>query len=194
MLKEKCQEECKLCEAKLTLSDLEQHICLDQDSITCSWCSHSPAFESTVEFLEHLGQHNLTTKRINTQTLYKCNQCYLAFSMKILLECHKKSHRTVVIKPESSNFSIEHDEPMAIDAKDYEYSIAPEFFVNVEMHDDSMSGPPEKNEPYDETAQALAQLSSLGHTSEKPSLKCKLSYSIFMLSMIILVKYSVYFK
>lgn len=84
---------CKLCKKNVLLA---QHLCsIYQKSLLCKYCNSR--FSTTDSFLKHLSEPDHAAKikqdRKN-KIFYRCNQCKLAYPMRVLLQCHQISHKT----------------------------------------------------------------------------------------------------
>lgn len=84
-------EKCLLCYKQLSNHEIDQHLCLEHRKfIQCPYCLM--AFMTTNDLLNHMGAHKVALATDKKQKFYKCEKCYITFSMKILLECHRMAH------------------------------------------------------------------------------------------------------
>ncbi|XP_031621086.1 zinc finger protein 845-like isoform X2 [Contarinia nasturtii] len=112
-------KKCSLCKVVLTPSEFYKHLCLDQDTIQCTFCVPRKSFKITANFLKHIAcYHPEILKNVDTRTLYKCNYCAVIFPMEVMMKCHQKSHETITQyhqQVEQVTFKDESVETMSID-------------------------------------------------------------------------------
>ncbi|XP_055322856.1 zinc finger protein 208-like [Sitodiplosis mosellana] len=68
-------------------------------------------------------------------SLCLCNQCNLAYAIKTLLDCHKKSHEDNPPPPEELNLKVEFQEPMSVDETSNDDTILPTSMLTVELNE-----------------------------------------------------------
>ncbi|XP_055311500.1 zinc finger protein 595-like [Sitodiplosis mosellana] len=124
---------CSLCLVKLTAFELERHLCTDDENIVCSLCPTT--FKSTVSFIRHITKHSEMTLATKNRLMFKCNQCNLAYAIKTLLDCHKKSHEDNPPPPEELNLKVEFQEPMSVDETSNDDTILPTSMLTVELNE-----------------------------------------------------------
>lgn len=108
---------CELCRQCMTNVDVKQHICLDQDTISCTFCNNDKTFKSIRSLLEHLNYHDDDINEAKKNRLFKCGMCTLAYPLEILLKCHEKSHNTDNTTNTIQNDNVEiKSEPIDADA------------------------------------------------------------------------------
>lgn len=89
---------CKLCNTCIKTAEIEYHVCIDGGTLSCKYCIQ--VFTSTDSFLKHLADANhrtLMKRDREAKKFFKCNKCQLAYTMRVLLKCHKKSHEEPVL-------------------------------------------------------------------------------------------------
>lgn len=76
---------CRICDEKLTLNELNDHICDEYSSmIHCEYCNDS--FNVTVKLQQHLESEH------DDRKMYKCRKCPRFFGMKLFRDSHGKRH------------------------------------------------------------------------------------------------------
>ncbi|XP_055311588.1 zinc finger protein 878-like [Sitodiplosis mosellana] len=84
MERHKRDQKCKICRTALTVNELNSHLCGEERSIGCEYCSNE--FTITAKLLEHLKTDHATKK------MHKCEKCPTFLAMIALKEFHMKSH------------------------------------------------------------------------------------------------------
>lgn len=135
------RSKCELCRVDMTTVGAKQHICLDQDSIACTFCNDEISFNSIQSFLKHMNYHVDDINEAKRNKLFKCGKCTIAYPLEILLKCHERSHIDVA---NIFDINIENDkltalkeiksEPIDVDAND------DECLVTIEVVDESSAG------------------------------------------------------
>lgn len=104
-------EECSVCELKLTTDEFYSHICQQSDdksdnNIRCEYCLK--LYNSTIKLLNHL---NVSHSQILYKTFYHCKKCPKIFEMAQLLVIHEKTHpdEKATCEKCSQEFFTEHD-------------------------------------------------------------------------------------
>lgn len=99
-LKKFYEKTCNLCLLPLTEYEFDEHLCFDQESIKCSFCTTATSFKSTASLIEHISSHHGIQK---SKVLFQCKRCILAYPAEILLKLHQKAHDKIVPKPISDH-------------------------------------------------------------------------------------------
>lgn len=82
---------CQLCYKTLGYNEIDRHLCIvHKPNILCNYCSMT--FETTNGLLNHIGVHSAALKIDRKRKSYECQQCSIAYVMRILLDCHKMAH------------------------------------------------------------------------------------------------------
>lgn len=110
-LKNSYQKTCNLCMLPLTEYEFDEHLCLDQESIKCSFCITATSFKSTASLIEHISSHHGIQK---SKVLFQCKRCILAYPAEILLKLHQKAHDKIAPKP-ISDYKEDFQEIISID-------------------------------------------------------------------------------
>lgn len=76
-------EPCKICFATLTQQELNTHMCIDLEEVTCEYCFKS--FQS----INELWNHSTNAAIHSPVKWHVCNECTESFPAAALLECHK---------------------------------------------------------------------------------------------------------
>lgn len=81
---------CFLCKIWIQGNEYSKHLCVNEESIDCHYCTSS--FASIHDLMNHIVlQHSMETK--TKSNVYKCDYCSAVYASPILLKCHKKSHK-----------------------------------------------------------------------------------------------------
>lgn len=84
-------KKCVLCYKELVIPGMDQHLCLEHRKfIQCPYCLK--AFITTNDLLNHMSVHKAALATDRKHKFYKCENCSITYSMKILLECHRMAH------------------------------------------------------------------------------------------------------
>lgn len=137
------KSKCELCRLDFMSVGANQHLCLDQDSITCTFCSNEKSFKSTQSYLQHMNEHADEINEARKSKMFKCGKCTIGYPLEILLKCHEKSHNATIVDTVENGDLLElteiKSEPIDVnvdandDADDDDYVIT----VKVEVDDTS---------------------------------------------------------
>lgn len=87
----KRSHKCEICQTALTRNELNSHLCDEEKSIRCDYCSNE--FTATVQLLEHLRNSH------STKIMHRCEKCPKFFPMIALKKYHMKVHEQDTTKP-----------------------------------------------------------------------------------------------
>lgn len=90
-LKQSTCEKCRLCYKQLNNQEIDQHLCIEyRKFIQCPYCLK--AFVTTKDLLKHIGVHKVPLAADRKSKFYKCQKCFITYSMQVLLDCHRMCH------------------------------------------------------------------------------------------------------
>lgn len=84
-------QKCVVCDERLTLNEVNEHICHPKKKLTCEYCDEP--FKATSKLLEHIDNIH------KDEILYKCRKCYLYLRSMNLRDLHEGTHPKEQPKP-----------------------------------------------------------------------------------------------
>lgn len=85
---EKINRQCLICKTRLTITQLNTHICSSQeinvDELSCEYCEKNCS--SMASLLQHLDEHD-------DAKMYKCVECNRYFPLKLIRDFHQATHK-----------------------------------------------------------------------------------------------------